>query len=298
MKGLILAGGSGTRLYPITLSVNKQLLPIYNKPLIYYPLTTLMLGGIREILLITSQADRPTFERLLGDGAPWGISIKYAVQPSPAGLPQAFTIGADFIGSSPCTLILGDNVFFGEGLSSTLQGAIKSNAGMTAFGYRVTDPQNFGVAELDANGDVISLEEKPAQPKSSIALTGLYICDNGVIELARALKPSARGELEIVDVLKGYWKQNRLKVRTFGRGLAWLDTGSPQGLLQAAHFVETIETRQGVMVACPEEIAFRRRYIDRAQLATLAKGLAKTAYGRYLQQIAEEPEGRKESVLL
>lgn len=297
MKGLILAGGSGTRLYPITLSVNKQLLPIYNKPLIYYPLTTLMLGGIREILLITSPADRASFEKLLGDGASWGITIRYAEQPTPAGLPQAFTIGADFIGASSCSLILGDNVFFGEGLSSTLQAAIKSNAGMTAFGYRVTDPQNFGVAELDGDGNVLSLEEKPAQPKSSIALTGLYICDNGVINLARSLKPSARGELEIVDVLKGYWKENRLKVKTFGRGLAWLDTGSPQGLLQAAHFVETIETRQGVMVACPEEIAFRRGYIDRAQLKKLAQGLSKTAYGRYLMQIADEPESRRESVL-
>ena len=288
MKGLILAGGSGTRLYPITRAVNKQLLPIFNKPMIYYPLTTLMLGGIRDVLIITSPADRASFEHLLGDGRSWGIRISYAEQPHPGGLPQAFMIGAEYIGDSPCTLILGDNVFFGDGLSSTLQTEIAGNMGMTVFGYRVNDPQNFGVVEFDRDGKVISLEEKPANPKSSIAVTGLYICDNGVVEVARRLKPSARGELEIIDVLKGYLAQQRLKVRPFGRGIAWLDTGSPQGLLQAAHFVETIESRQGVMLACPEEIAFRRGYIDRNHLSKLAAALAKTAYGRYLLQIAEE----------
>ncbi len=288
MKGLILAGGSGTRLYPITRAVNKQLLPIFNKPMIYYPLTTLMLGGIQDILLITSPADRAAFEHLLGDGHSWGIKITYAEQPRPGGLPEAFKIGAEYIGNSSCTLILGDNVFFGDRLSTTLQTEIVANAGMTAFGYRVNDPQNFGVVEYDSNGKVISLEEKPTHPKSTTAVTGLYICDNSVIDIARQLTPSARGELEIIDVLKEYLKRGKLKVRPFGRGIAWLDTGSPQGLLQASHFVETIESRQGVMLACPEEIAFRRGYIDRAQLTRLAQSLAKTAYGRYLQQIAEE----------
>lgn len=288
MKGLILAGGSGTRLYPITRVVNKQLLPIFNKPMIYYPLTTLMLGGIQDILLITSPADRAAFERLLGDGYSWGIKITYAEQPRPGGLPEAFKIGAEYIGNSSCALILGDNVFFGDGLSTILQTEIAANAGMTAFGYRVSDPQNFGVVEYDSNGKVISLEEKPTHPKSTTAVTGLYICDNSVIDIARQLTPSARGELEIIDVLKEYFKRGKLKVRPFGRGIAWLDTGSPQGLLQASHFVETIESRQGIMLACPEEIAFRRGYINRAQLTRLAQGLAKTPYGRYLQQIAEE----------
>lgn len=288
MKGLILAGGSGTRLYPITRAVNKQLLPIFNKPLIYYPLTTLMLGGIREFLVITSPVDRAAFENLLGDGRPWGITISYAEQAFPGGLAEAFKLGADYIGGSSCTLILGDNVFFGDNLSSIMQSTFASNDGMTVFGYRVNDPQNFGVVEMDKSGKVLSLEEKPTHPKSSTALTGLYVCDAGVVDIARGLKPSARGELEIVDVMKSYLSQGRLKVRPFGRGIAWLDTGSPQGLLQASHFVETIESRQGVMVACPEEIAFRRGYIDRDQLLRLGQSLAKTAYGRYLQQIAEE----------
>ncbi len=288
MKGLILAGGSGTRLYPITRAVNKQLLPIFNKPMIYYPLTTLMLGGIQDILVITSPADRAAFEHLLGNGHSWGIKITYAEQARPGGLPEAFKIGAEYIGDSSCTLILGDNVFFGDGLSATLQTEIAANAGMTAFGYRVNDPQNFGVVEYDSDDKVIGLEEKPMHPKSTIAVTGLYICDNNVIDIARRLTPSARGELEIIDVLKEYLKRAKLKIRPFGRGIAWLDTGSPQGLLQASHFVETIESRQGVMLACPEEIAFRRGYIDRAQLTRLAQSLAKTAYGRYLQQIALE----------
>jgi len=288
MKGLILAGGSGTRLYPITRAVNKQLLPIFNKPLIYYPLTTLMLGGIQDFLIVTSPADRAPFENLLGDGKSWGIRISYAEQARPGGLPEAFKIGADYIAGSPCTLILGDNVFFGDNLSGIMQSAFDANTGMTVFGYRVNDPQNFGVVEMDKAGKVLSLEEKPANPKSSTAVTGLYVCDGRVVEIARNLKPSTRGELEIVDVMKSYLADGLLKVRPFGRGIAWLDTGSPQGLLQASHFVETIESRQGVMVACPEEIAFRRGYIDKAQLLRLGQTLAKTAYGRYLQQIAEE----------
>jgi glucose-1-phosphate thymidylyltransferase len=288
MKGLILAGGSGSRLYPITRSVNKQLLPIYNKPMIYYPLSTLMLGGVRDILIITNPSERAAFENLLGDGSRWGLSLSYVAQTRPGGLPEAFLYGAEFIGNSTCVLILGDNVYFGQGLSHMLHAAIAANTGMTAFGYRVTDPQNFGVVEFDAAGKVVSLEEKPAKPKSSYAVTGLYICDAEVVGVARGLKPSARGELEIIDVLKHYLARGRLTVNNFGRGIAWLDTGSPHGLLQAAQFVESVETRQGVMIACPEEIAYRRGYIDRAQLLSLADDLSKTGYGAYLRQIADE----------
>ncbi|MDX2222993.1 MAG: glucose-1-phosphate thymidylyltransferase RfbA [Rhodospirillaceae bacterium] len=288
MKGLILAGGSGSRLYPITRSVNKQLLPIYNKPMIYYPLTTLMLGGVRDIMIITNPAERAAFENLLGDGSRWGLTLSYVAQTRPGGLPEAFIYGAEFIGGSGCVLILGDNVYFGQGLSHMLHTAITANQGMTAFGYRVTDPQNFGVVEFDAAGKVVSLEEKPAKPRSSYAVTGLYICDAEVVNIARGLKPSARGELEIIDVLKHYLARGRLTVNNFGRGIAWLDTGSPHGLLQAAQFVESVETRQGVMIACPEEIAYRRGYIDRAQLLSLAEDLSKTGYGAYLRQIADE----------
>ncbi|MCB2109267.1 MAG: glucose-1-phosphate thymidylyltransferase, partial [Rhodobacteraceae bacterium] len=251
-------------------------------------LTTLMLAGIRDILIIVNPGDRAAFENLLGDGTSWGINIAYAEQQRPGGLPEAYILGADFIGGSSSMLILGDNIYFGQGFSHTLQHAVAHNDGMTAFGYHVTDPQNFGVVELDAQGRVVSLEEKPAKPKSSIAVTGMYICDAEAVAMAQTLKPSARGELEIVDILKSYAAKNKLKVERLGRGVAWLDTGSPHGLMQAAHFVETIETRQGFMIACPEEIAYRRGYIDQSHLVKLADGLGKTSYGAYLRQVAQE----------
>ena len=286
-KGIILAGGTGSRLRPLTLSVSKQLLPVYDKPMIYYPLSTLMLAGIGDILLISAPRDLPAFEALLGDGRRWGINISYAEQASPDGLAQAFIIGADFIGADPVCLILGDNIFYAQGMSSTLQTVAKTNSGATVFGYRVSNPQDYGVVAFDANGGVVSIEEKPRQPKSNYAVTGLYFYDNQVIDIARALKPSPRGELEITDVNKAYLAKGQLQVELFSRGTAWLDTGQQQALLDAANFVRIVEERQGQKIACPEEIAYRLGYIDGAQLQALAQPLLKSGYGEYLMGLLD-----------
>ena len=288
MKGIILAGGSGTRLYPITQAVSKQLLPVYDKPMIYYPLTTLMMAGIREVLIISTPHDTPRFEQLLGNGTQWGMQLSYAVQDAPRGLPEAFIIGEKFIGDDNCALMLGDNLFFGFELPQELQKAAEARAGATIFAYRVTDPERYGVIEFDAQGRAISLEEKPQKPKSKFAIPGLYFCDNEVIKIAKSLKPSARGELEIVDLLRHYLEADKLRVQLMGRGRAWLDTGTPDSLLEASHFIQTIEKRQGLKVACPEEIAFRMGYISATKLTALAEKLEKTAYGRYLLDIVEE----------
>lgn len=282
MKGIILAGGSGTRLYPLTQMISKQLLPVYNKPMIYYPLGTLMLAGIREILLITTPYEQALFQKLLGDGTQWGISITYAVQPKPEGLAQAFIIGRDFAQASPCCLILGDNIFYGHGLAARLQENCLLTRGATVFGYWVKDPERYGVAELDANGQVVSLVEKPVQPRSHYAVTGLYFYDAQVFEMAAHLKPSARGELEITDINNLYLAQGQLRVELLGRGVAWLDTGTYESLKQAGDFIATIEERQGLMVACPEEIAYRQGWISDVQLARLAEPLKKNSYGQYL----------------
>ena len=285
MKGLILAGGAGSRLYPLTRSISKQLLPVFDKPMIYYPISALMLAGIREILLISTPKHLPLFQDLLGDGSQWGVRFEYLAQPRPEGLPQAFTLGREFIGGDPACLILGDNIFYGEGLSAQLRTAAALKTGCQVFGYPVKDPERYGVVEFDATGRVLSLEEKPAQPKSQHAITGIYFCDNQVVSMSAGLKPSARGELEITDLLKAYLQKNQLRVELFGRGMAWLDTGTHETLLQAANFIETIESRQGLKIACLEEIAFRQKWIDAGQLRSLADGLGQTAYADYLRKL-------------
>ena len=291
-KGIVLAGGSGTRLFPVTQVLSKQLLPVYDKPMIYYPLSTLMLAGIREILLISTPEDTPRFKALLGDGAKWGLDLSYAVQPAPQGLAQAFIIGRGFVGSAPSALVLGDNIFYGHDLSLQLQRASARASGATVFAYPVADPERYGVAEFDAQGRVLSLEEKPKKPKSRYAVTGLYFYDNDVLDIAAGLTPSARGELEITDVNKAYLDRGALACEVMGRGMAWLDTGTHESLLEAAQYIATIERRQGLKVACPEEIAYRLGYISAADVERLGREMAKNGYGQYLLALLREPDVR------
>ena len=290
-KGIILAGGSGTRLYPVTSVVSKQLLPVYDKPMIYYPLTTLMLAGITDLLIITTPGDQPLFKALLADGAQWGIRITYAVQPEPGGLAQAFLIGREFVAGEPTSLILGDNIFYGHGLTEAMRNAAARDDGATVFAYRVQDPERYGVVEIDADGRAIGIEEKPAHPRSNLAVTGLYFYDAEVTELAASLEPSKRGELEITDINRLYLQRGKLHVEPLGRGHAWLDTGTQESLLQAANYVETIEMRQGLKIACPEEVAYHLGLIDERQLRTLAERFAKSAYGKYLMGVLHERQG-------
>jgi glucose-1-phosphate thymidylyltransferase len=291
IKGIILAGGSGTRLHPLTRSISKQLLPVYNKPMVYYPLSSLMLAGIRDVLVITTPQDQESFRRLLGDGRDFGISIEYAVQPSPDGLAQAFIIGREFVGQGRVALALGDNIFHGAGFSEALRSAASQERGATVFGYQVRDPERYGVVEFDDTGQAVGLEEKPAQPKSSYAVTGLYFFDNQVIEIARCLKPSARGELEITDVNREYMRRGQLRVERLGRGIAWLDTGTHESLVQASNFIQVVEERQGLMVGCLEEIAYRMHYITADDVVRLAHAMKGSAYGQYLLHVLDDDHG-------